>query len=104
MAISPTVFVDKWAESATLTEFAAVLAHEIGHIKAKDIFYCTCFGSLPCSIMTIYFKSLRLISLPLRYLIEMKRSRSKEFKADLVAAKLVGSKSVITFFQHISGK
>ena len=101
----PWIFIDKkWAESAPLNEFAAVIAHEIGHIKGKDIFYGTCFGSLTCTIMSVYFKQLMLISLPLRYLIEMKRSRSKEYKADLVAAKLVGSKSVITFFQHLSGK
>ena len=97
----PWIVIDKkWAESAPLNEFAAVIAHEIGHLKAKDNIHRTFFGSLTYTIMSLHFKSLRLISLPLRYLIEMKRSRSKEYKADLVAAKLVGSPSMIEFLQH----
>ena len=99
----PWIFVDKkWAETAPLTEFAAVIAHEIGHIQSNDVFKRLTMYSFATSLIGQLFQSpWPLVGGMVVYkLVEDRLSRSAEHKADLTSAKLVGSRSLIGFFKR----
>ena len=99
----PWIFVDKkWAESAPLTEFAAVVAHEIGHIQSHDLFKRLTIRSFATSLIAQVFQSPWPFfgGMFVLMLLELRQCKSAERKADLASAKLVGSRSLVGYFKR----
>ena len=99
----PWIVVDKkWAETAPLTEFAAVIAHEIGHIQSHDMFKSLTIHSFATSLIAQVFQSPWPFfgGMFVLMLLELRQAKAAERKADLTSAKLVGSRSLVGFFKR----
>ena len=71
-----------------------MLAHELGHIKAHDV------------EKSLYAKTIQLVKVIIQYapLVVFKLLRMREFNAELFAAKLVGTSSVIGLFDDLNNR
>ena len=99
----PWIYVDKdLAGLMPLNEFAAVIAHELGHIKANDMFFSKCFKNLPLPLMLANYNSLpiMLLTFPFFHFVGKLYSRHRERQADRFSAKLVGSSFLTEFFER----